>query len=198
MPAVPILTTERLVLRGWRDEDREPFGAMNADPEVTRFLSKALMREESDALVDRIRNSWERRGWGLWAVERQSDGRFLGFTGLSWQTFEAPFNPSVEIGWRLERAAWGQGYATEAARAALAFAFERLELDEVMSFTTVRNAASRRVMEKIGLRHDPTADFEYPGLPSGHPNRPSVAYRITRNAWLAAADTGGSPASPAP
>jgi RimJ/RimL family protein N-acetyltransferase len=183
---IPTIDTAHLRLRGWREEDREPFAAMNADPEVTRYLSKALSRQESDALVDRILSSWDRRGFGVWAVERRVDQEFIGFTGLSWQDFEAPFTPAVEIGWRLVRAAWGRGYATEAALAALEFGFEHLGLDEIVSFTTVENRASRRVMEKIGLTRDPADDFEYPGVPPGHPIRPSVLYRLSRPAWEAA------------
>jgi RimJ/RimL family protein N-acetyltransferase len=183
--AIPTLETDRLRLRGWRDADRRPFAALNADPEVTRFLSRSLTRAQSDAFVDRILEGWQERGYGLWAVERRADQRFLGFTGLSWQTFEAPFNPSIEIGWRLARDAWGHGYATEAARAALRFAFETLRLTEVVSFTTAANIASRRVMEKVGMVRDPGGDFQYPGVPEGHPIRPHVLYRISREAWSA-------------
>lgn len=116
--------------------------------------------------------------------EQREDGAFLGFTGLSWQDFAAPFTPAIEIGWRFARSAWGHGHATEAARATLAFAFETLGLDEVVSFTTVANAASRRVMERIGMVRDPADDFQYPGVPVGHPVRPSVLYRLGRDQWL--------------
>ncbi len=180
---VPVLTTERLILRGWRDEDRAPYAAINADPEVTRFLSKRFTREETDAMIDRMRAGWGRRGYGLWAVERSADGALLGMTGLSFHDFEAPFTPCVEIGWRFARSAWGHGYATEAADAALRFGFEALGLDEIVSFTVVDNAASRRVMERLGMRHDPANDFGHPMFPEGHRLRPHVLYRLSRDDW---------------
>jgi len=189
--AIPVLETPRLRLRAFRDEDRAPFAAMNADPDVTRYLSKALTRDESDAFVDRILTRWRERGYGLWAVERRSDGAFLGFAGLSWQDFESPATPAIEIGWRLRRDAWGHGYATEAAAAAARFAFEVLGLDELVSFTARANAASRRVMDRIGMVRDPTADFELPHVPAGHPVRPHVVYRLTRTSWAASAAPGG-------
>lgn len=184
--AIPILDTPRLTLRGWRDSDRPPFAAMNADAEVTRYLSKPLTRDESDAFIDRVVARWRERGYGLWAVERRSDGAFLGFTGLSWQDFESPVTPAVEIGWRLRRDAWGQGYATEAATAALRYGFESLNLEEIVSFTTAANLASQRVMQRIGLIRDPASDFELPYVPVGHPIRPHVVYRLGRSAWAAA------------
>jgi ribosomal-protein-alanine N-acetyltransferase len=187
VPAIPTIETERLRLRDWRAEDREPFAALNADPDVTRFLSRPLTRDESDAMVDRIVARWQERGYGLWAVERRADGAFLGFTGLSWQDFPAPFTPAIEIGWRLARFAWGNGYATEAARTSLEFGFDTLGLDEIVSFTTVANTPSRRVMERIGMVRDPAGDFEYAGVPEGHPIRLHVLYRVTRGDWLARA-----------
>ena len=183
MAGIPTITTKRLLLRGWRDADRAPFAALNADPEVMRYLSRQLTRDESDAFIDRIMARWAERGHGLWAVERRADGAFLGFTGLAWHDFEAPFTPTVEIGWRLGREAWGHGYATEAATAALAWGFEVLGLEEVLSWTTVANLRSRRVIERIGMTRDPDDDFEHPQLPPGHPIRPHVLYRISRAAW---------------
>jgi RimJ/RimL family protein N-acetyltransferase len=181
--AIPELRTDRLLLRGWREDDREPFAALNADPEVTRFLPRSLTRDESNGLLDRIVARWRDRGYGLWAVERREDGAFLGFTGLSWQDFEAPFTPAIEIGWRYARFAWGNGYATEAARASLAFGFETLGLEEIVSFTTAANAPSQRVMERIGLVRDLAGDFEYSGVPEGDPIRPHVLYRLSRQGW---------------
>ena len=186
--AIPTVETERLLLRGWREADRAPFAALNADPEVMRYLTKRLTGEESDAFVDRIIARWAERGHGLWAVERRADGVFLGFTGLAWHDFAAPFTPAVEIGWRFRREAWGHGYATEAAAAALAWGFEVLGLDEILSWTTVDNVASRRVMERIGLTHDPADDFEHPQFAAGHPIRPHVLYRLSRVAWAATRD----------
>ncbi len=180
---VPVLRTKRLILRGWRDQDRPAYAAINADPEVTRFLSKRFSREETDAMIDRMRAGWRRRGYGLWAVEREHDRVLLGMTGLSFHDFEAPFTPCVEIGWRLARSAWGRGYATEAAGAALRFGFETLGLDEIVSFTVVDNAASRRVMERLGMRHDASNDFGHPMFPEGHRLRPHVLYRLSGDDW---------------
>lgn len=172
--------TGRLILRRWRDSDREPFAAMNADPEVMRYFRATLDREASDAFADRIEASFDELGYGLWAVERRDGGAFLGFTGLALQRYEAPWTPAVEIGWRLARSAWGHGYATEAAEAALAFGFDRVGLDEIVSVTTRTNERSRRLMTRLGMTHDPADDFDYPLLPEGHPLRPSVLYRKTR------------------
>lgn len=180
---IPRLRTERLLLREWVDADREPFAALNADPEVMRFMSRMLDRTESDAFVDRILGHWEADGHGLWAVERLDDGSFIGFVGLTPPSFEARFTPAVEIGWRLARPAWGHGFATEAARAALRFGFEELRLDQIVSFTTPANVRSRAVMERLGMTRDPSDDFDHPSLPVGHPIRPHVLYRLSRAAW---------------
>ena len=181
----PEVRTPRLLLRRWREEDRAPFAALNADPEVMRYLKGPVDRAASDALLDRIDASFAQRGYGLWAVQRQADGRLLGFTGLAWQDFPAHFTPAVEVGWRFARAAWGNGYATEAAQAALEHAFAVLDLEEVVSITTRANAPSRAVMRRLGMHHDPRDDFEHPKLPAGHPLRPSVLYRISRAEWAA-------------
>jgi RimJ/RimL family protein N-acetyltransferase len=163
----PTLTTERLVLRRWRESDREAFAHLNTDPEVMRHFLRPLGREESDGFVDRIEARFKERGYGLWAVERREDGVFLGFTGLAYQTFEAPFTPCVEVGWRLDKFAWGHGYASEAAREALRFGFDEAGLDEIVSFTSTGNVASVRVMERIGMHRDPAGDFDYPNVPAG-------------------------------
>jgi RimJ/RimL family protein N-acetyltransferase len=178
-----LIRTPRLVLRDWCDEDLEPFAALNAHPEVTRYLPAPLSRAESDALAARIRAELAERGFGLWALESPGEAPFLGFVGLSVPAFQAPFTPCVEVGWRLAWRFWGKGYATEAAAGALAHAFGELGMREVVSFTTVANAASRRVMEKLGMRRDPREDFGHPSLPPGHPLRPHVLYRIRRDAW---------------
>ena len=177
--------TERLLLRRWVAADREPFAQLNADPEVMRQFPAPLDRATSDAFLDRIEGSFDALGYGLWAVELRATSTFVGFTGLARQTFEAPFNPSVEVGWRLARTAWGHGYATEGARAALSFAFEKLELDEVVSITTSGNVRSQAVMRRLGMHRDPQDDFEQPQLPIGHPLRPAVLHRISRRDWLA-------------
>ena len=174
------LRTQRLLLRAWRESDRAPYAALNADPAVMEHFPAPLTREESDAHVDRITAGFDARGWGLWAVEVPGEADFIGFIGLAVPQFDAPFMPCVEVGWRLARCAWGRGYAPEGAQSALAFAFGELGLDEVVSFTSVGNAKSRRVMEKIGMTHDPAEDFDHPNVPEGSPVRRHVLYRLSR------------------
>jgi RimJ/RimL family protein N-acetyltransferase len=187
----PRITTERLLLREWQERDLEPFAQMNADPLVMEHFPRRLTREESDALVDRIRASWPTNGYGLWAVSTRTDDTFLRFTGLALHTFEAAFTPAVEIGWRFARGAWGHGYATEAALAALRYGFEVRQLDEILSWTAATNAPSRRLMERIGLVRDLDGDFEHPNVPVGHPARPHVLYRLSLTAWLEREGTRG-------
>jgi RimJ/RimL family protein N-acetyltransferase len=182
---IPVIETDRLLLREWREADLEPFAALNVDPRVVEFLPQALSREESDGLVERITRHWAEDGVGQWAVQRREDGAFLGFTGLALQAFEAPFTPAVEVGWRLAAAAWGHGYATEAARAALRFGFVTRSLEEIVSFTVPANVRSRAVMERIGMTRDPADDFDHPRLPVGSPLRRHVLYRLSRASWLA-------------
>ncbi len=172
-------------MRRWADADREPFAAMNADPEVMRFFPAPLTRAESDAFVDRIQARLARDGHGLWALERRADGAFLGFTGLSPASESLPCAGAIEVGWRLARAAWGQGYATEAAREALRVGFGEVQLAEVVSFTAVPNTPSRRVMARLGLHRDPAEDFDHPALPAGSPLRRHVLYRLRRDEWAA-------------
>ena len=174
---MPELATERLLMRRWRASDRAPFAALNADPEVMRHFRAPLTRRESDDLADRIDDDLARRGWGLWALEERATARFIGFTGLNRPAFDAPFMPAVEIGWRLARAAWGRGLATEAARAAAAFAFEDLGVDELVSFTVEDNERSRAVMRRLGMRHDPADDFDHP-LVDDRRLRRHVLYRL--------------------
>ncbi|HST83149.1 MAG TPA: GNAT family N-acetyltransferase [Kineosporiaceae bacterium] len=178
------LTTERLLLRGWRDADREPFAAICADAEVMRYFPGILSRAETDASVDRFRARFAERGYGLWAVEVKATGAFAGFVGLNPAPDEVPAAPATEIGWRLGRSFWGRGYAPEAARTVLQHAFGRLGLTELVSFTTVANAQSRRVMEKLGMTHDPADDFDNPGLKSWSDAR-HVTYRLTADAYRA-------------
>jgi ribosomal-protein-alanine N-acetyltransferase len=172
------LRTERLALRRWRDSDRAPFAAMNADPEVMEHFPAALTREESDTMIERIESGFAGHGFGLWAVEVAASGEFIGFTGLSVPGFGAHFTPAVEVGWRLSRSSWGHGYATEAARRALASGFTDYGLAEVVSFTAVRNVRSQAVMRRIGMTHDPADDFDHPRLPDGHPLRRHVLWRL--------------------
>ncbi len=171
------LRTERLLLRQWRDADREPWAALNADPEVMEHFPATLDRAASDAFVAKASITIAARAWGLWAVESRADGHFVGMVGLCPVTFDAPFVPAVEVGWRLARAEWGHGYATEAATAAVDFAFDELELDELVSMTAVRNRRSRAVMERLGFAHVPELDFEHPRVPPDSPIRHHVLYR---------------------
>lgn len=180
---VPELFTERLRLRGWHASDRRPHAAMNADPDVMRHFPATMTAAESEAMFERIAAHWAAHGFGLWAVERRDDGRFLGFTGLTRPAFEAHFTPAVEVGWRFARGAWGQGYATEAAQAAVRFGFETLGLGEIVSFTVPANDRSRRVMDRLGMTRDPQDDFDHPRLPHGHPLRHHVLYRLGRVDW---------------
>jgi ribosomal-protein-alanine N-acetyltransferase len=174
------LCTPRLLLRHWREEDRAPWAAMNADPAVMEHFPATLTRTEADAWIDRVGRDLETRGWGLWALEELATGRFLGFTGLNVPRFEARFTPAVEIGWRLRRDAWGSGFATEAARGVLAVAFEDLGLPELVSFTAVPNERSQAVMRRIGMTRDPADDFDHPSLPADSPLRRHVLYRLRR------------------
>jgi RimJ/RimL family protein N-acetyltransferase len=173
----PTLASERLLMRPWRPEDRAQFAALNADPRVTATLAGPMTTEASNALADRIATHIETHGWGLWALEIPGKADFIGFAGLSRPSFEAPFTPCVEIGWRLAYEHWGHGYATEAGRVALSFGFTVLDLPEIVSFTTVTNQRSRDVMDRIGLSYDPTADFDHPMLAADHPLLRHVLYR---------------------
>ncbi|HSN20476.1 MAG TPA: GNAT family N-acetyltransferase, partial [Usitatibacter sp.] len=170
--------TARLRLRQWRDEDRAPFAALNADPLVMEHFPAPLAREASDALVERSRAAIASRGWGLWAVERISDRRFLGFVGLTVVPEYLPFAPALEVGWRVAREAWGAGYATEAAREALRVAFETVDLPEVVSFTAATNERSMAVMRRLGMRED--GRFDHPRLAEGHRLRRHRLFRLAR------------------
>jgi RimJ/RimL family protein N-acetyltransferase len=173
------LETGRLLLRRWRPSDRAPFAALNADPEVMEHFPARLTRAESDAAVDRIEAGFDEHGFGLWAVEVKATGEFIGFTGLSVPSFEAHFTPAVEIGWRLARPAWGHGYASEAARRALAAGFSDYGLAEVVSFTSVGNVRSQAVMRRIGMTHDPADDFGHPRIAPDDRLHRHVLWRIT-------------------
>lgn len=170
------LRTERLRLRRWRDEDRAPFAAMNADPRVMEHFPALMTREESDAVVDRIEASFERDGVGLWAIER--GGEFLGFAGLIWQLPPLPFAPAVEVGWRLTPAAWGHGFATEAARAAIADGFARVAVGGIVSMTATTNVRSIAVMERLGMQRNPSEDFDHHRIEPGHRLERHVLYRL--------------------
>ena len=173
-----VLQGSRVRLRQWEARDCAPFAELNADPVATEFFPTTLTRVESDGLVDRLREAIAEDGWGFWCLE--VDGSCVGFTGLNVPNFEAPFMPAIEIGWRMLPRYWGHGYATEAARLALDFAFNVLHAPEIVAFTAVGNVRSRAVMDRIGMRHDAAADFDHPRVALGHPLRRHVLYRISR------------------
>lgn len=178
------LESDRLLLRAWRDEDLPAFAALNADPQVMRYFPAPLTSEQSDALADKIRQFLQQHGWGLWALEVKGGAPFIGFVGLAIPADDLPCSPCVEIGWRLAAAHWGKGYASEAAKAALHFAFEHMNLAEVVSFTAGTNQPSRRVMEHIGMSSNGES-FLHPRLPQGHPLQKHVLYRLGQSTWRA-------------
>lgn len=171
------IQTPRLILRAWRSDDARPFADMNTDQEVMHHFPAHLTRAESDAMIDRIMQHFVTKGWGLWAVEIPELSSFIGYCGLQTVTFGASFTPAVEIGWRLARPYWGNGFALEAAQAAMNFGFSTLKLDEIVSFTIPANVRSWRLMERLGMTHNPADDFEHPKLPEGHPMRHHMLYR---------------------
>lgn len=184
MEQICVLESARLRLRPWRDTDLAEFAQMCTDPQVMRYFPAPLSRLESAAFIGRVRGHFAEYGYGLWALERKDTGAFIGFTGLMNVGFDAPFAPAVEIGWRLVPEHWGLGYASEAAWAVLRCAFDRLALDQVVSFTTESNLASQKVMQAIGMQRDRLGDFEHPKLAPGHPLKSHVLYRISRAQWL--------------
>jgi ribosomal-protein-alanine N-acetyltransferase len=176
------LETERLALRSWHEADWAPFAAMNADPAVMEFFPRQLSSAESAVLVDRFQAELDQSGHCPWAVEELSTGAFIGFVGLHAVPSYLPFAPATEVGWRLARPYWDRGYATEAGAAAVQFGFGPLDLDKIVSFTSVVNLRSRRVMERLGMSRDEAADFDHPNIAEGHPLRPHVLYRLSRGA----------------
>ncbi len=178
MSAFVTLSSGRICLRRWRDEDREAFAAMNADARVMEFFRNRLSRVESDAMVDRIQEHFSKHNFGLWAIEVPDVAPFIGFAGIAVARFGAHFAPCVEVGWRLAFEHWGHGYATEAARLALGYGFGTLAFSEIVSFTSATNHRSRAVMERLGMRRDPAEDFDHPALPESHPLRRHVLYRL--------------------
>jgi RimJ/RimL family protein N-acetyltransferase len=177
-PRFDTVRTARLVMRRWRDADRDPFAAMNADPEVMRYLRAPLDRAASDASVDRMEELFRGQGFGLWALEVAATGEFIGFTGLNPMPDGVPGAGGMEAGWRLARRAWHHGYATEAAGAAIGVAFTGAGLDEIWSMTAVLNQPSQAVMRRLGMA--PYARFDHPKLEVGHPLRPHIVYRLQR------------------
>ena len=182
MPKIIELNTERLNLRQWHKDDYKNFALINADPLVMEFFPSVLPEDESNSLAKKIKSLIKKRGWGLWAVELKSKSKFIGFVGLHIPEIELPFNPCVEIGWRLSKEFWGNGFATEAAKAALEFAFETLCLREVVSFTSLENKRSQAVMERLGMINTGQY-FKHPSIPVGSPLSDHVLYLITKAQW---------------
>jgi len=200
MAEVPVLVTARLIMREFRAADRAPFAVMNSDPVVMEHFVAPMSAGQSDALVDRILEQWRVAGWGLWALQRRDCGEFIGCAGLWPVRFEAHFPPKVEVGWRLAAEHWGQGFATEAACAAVDFAFHTLGWSDLVSFTAEGNVRSRAVMERLGMRRAPAWDFLHPLVPTGHPSRPHVVCRLTAADWTTHRPPchGTSPGPPSP
>lgn len=186
MPEPMTLEGPRLRLRPWRDEDLAPLAAINADPAAMRHFAAPMSRAESDAWAGRLRANLDAHGWGFWAVERLAEPGCIGAVGLLHIPWEAAFTPAVEIGWRIAPACQGRGFAEEAARLSLAAGFGPIGLTEVVAFTVPANGASRRLMDKLGMAA--AGIFQHPRLPEGHPLRPHLLYRLTRNAWAAGQD----------
>ncbi|NPV19440.1 GNAT family N-acetyltransferase [Bradyrhizobium aeschynomenes] len=179
--------SQRLILREWRDEDRAPFAAMSADPAVMQFLRALPTRQACDQWIDFQIAHQAEHGFGFWVVETRASGAFLGAVGLFRVFFDASFTPAVEIGWRLARHAWGQGIASEAARAALDFGFNTLGLDEIIAYAAPANQASQNVMRKLGMIRDEASDFDHPRVEADSPLRRQVMYRLSRAAWASEA-----------
>jgi ribosomal-protein-alanine N-acetyltransferase len=177
------LESERLCLRAWRASDLDPFARMCADPRVMRYFPACLERAQVAAMIRRIRAHFACHGYGLWAVEVKGEASFIGFVGLAQPGFDAAFMPAVEVGWRLDRAYWGKGYATEAAGCALSAGFEHWGLREIVAMTTTANRPSRRVMQRLGMTRDPADDFDHPMIDTGHALRRHVLYRLPAEAW---------------
>jgi len=179
-------STKRLLLRRWSDRDLAHFASLNADSKVVEFLPAAMTRADSDLFVqERVETHFAEYGYGPWAVQRLDTGDFIGYVGLMWQTFDAAFTPALEVGWRLSRQNWGNGYATEAARESLRIAFDVLGEEEVVSMTVPQNIKSIAVMQRIGMTRDPIDDFEHPRLPMGHRLRRHVLHRMPVARWRA-------------
>lgn len=176
-----MIRTERLILRQWDQEDIQPFSQMCSDKDVMEFFPKLLTAEESYTMGRRIQSLIAELGWGFWAVELPGQSKFIGFVGLHTPKESMPFSPCVEVGWRLAKPYWGMGYATEAAKASLRYAFTHLGLEEVVSFTTAHNMRSQAVMKKIGMSYD--CNFKHPDLESSHPLCEHVLYKINRGQW---------------
>jgi RimJ/RimL family protein N-acetyltransferase len=179
----PELRTGRLTLRRWRDSDLPAFTALNSDPDVMEHFPSMPSESQTAEMIGRFEAHFESRGFGLWAVEHNLGRRFIGFAGLSVPRFESHFTPAVEVGWRLAKEQWGNGFATEAARAAVSFGFDVVELDEIVSFAIPANVRSIRVMQRLGMTNDPADDFDHPRFLQDDRLRHHVLYRLNKQRW---------------
>ncbi|MEM8497640.1 MAG: GNAT family N-acetyltransferase [Pseudomonadota bacterium] len=182
MTGIYEFNTERLKLRQWRLDDYPMFAEMNACPKVMEYFPAPLSRTESDTFAAKISSLIAKRGWGLWAVEEKLNKSFIGFTGLHETPTELSFSPAIEIGWRLSEGSWGNGYATEAAKRVLRFAFEQLQLNEVVSFTSLTNEPSQAVMRRIDMRNA-NCNFNHPLVPADSELNEHVLYKINKQQW---------------
>ncbi len=182
-PSPVELRTPRVLLRQWKDSDAGAWSAMNANPDVRKFFPKLLSADEAASEMSRIRAGIQQRGWGMWAIEIPNIHPFAGFVGLSVPGFEAPWMPAVEVGWRLARDAWHQGYATEGAAAALDFAFAHLQLPQVVAMSVATNTPSHRVMDRLGMVRDAAGDFDHPRVPMDWPLKRHLLHRISPAQW---------------
>ena len=182
MTKIVEIDTPRLKLRQWQQEDWPVFAKMNANPEVMKYYPRVLSTAESNAMAQKLAKLISQRGWGFWAVEKRDEKKFIGFVGLNIPSYELPVTPCVEIGWRLGKEYWGCGYATEAAKASLALAFETLNLSEIYSFTSVANKKSQAVMQRLSMINT-KQNFEHPIIPEKHPLREHVLFKIDKTTW---------------
>lgn len=181
---LPILKTERLILRPWKKSDLEPFCTMNQDPKVMEFYPSTLTKKESDAFAQKIQREYAQRGYGFWAIEVPKIANFIGYVGLNYWDLKMDFAPCIDIGWRLASPFWGKGYATEGAKEVLHYSFENLKLEEIVAMATIGNFRSHRIMEKLGMQHSPKENFHHPKLPKEHPLSLRVLYRLPRKKWI--------------
>lgn len=179
-----IIETERLILRTWEQKDAEPYFHINQDPKVLEFLRGPLTMQQINDFIPAVNQHQEKHGYTLWATELKETGQLIGFVGLNYTDWPAPFTPAVEIGWRLGSQYWQKGYATEAAKASLDYGFKKCKLQEIVSFTVPANIRSIRVMEKIGLKRDWNGDFSHPKLPIDHQLSLHVLYRLKATEYL--------------
>ena len=178
------IESNQLYFRQWKEEDKELFYELNSDPKVMKYFPQILSKNESDAFAEKIKYQIDRNGYGLFAVEKKHTAEFIGFIGLTDTSFKAPFTPCTEISWRLHRNFWKKGYATEGAKAILDFAFKKLGQEEIVSFTSKLNSPSIAVMKRIGIVKDPKGCFDHPEIPKGHPLRPHILYRVSRDQFF--------------